>query len=330
MGPDQMSRLSHDDRVPAPRQLVATLGPASYTLARDIAAAGATAFRLNASHLPPTELDRALSALCARCPESPVVVDLQGAKMRLGQFEPRAVAPRELLRFALQDGDSISLPHPEVFEQTRSGDTLSVDDARLRFEVVEVGAGWLTAVAAAAGTLLPRKGVNIEPHPVALGRLTAADAEACAVAARHGVRAFAFSFMSTGDEASWLRDRVPGCTVIGKIERVEAAERLATVASAVDGVWICRGDLGAQLGPARLAHFVAGVEPRRLPGPVLMAGQVLEHLTAHAEPTRSEVCHLHDLVARGYAGIVLSDETAIGADPVRAVTTAAALLGAFE
>jgi uncharacterized protein (DUF433 family) len=28
--------------------------------------------------------------------------------------------------------------------------------------------------------------------------------------------------------------------------------------------------------------------------------QVLEHLTAHVEPTRSEVCHVYDLLARGY------------------------------
>jgi pyruvate kinase len=35
------------------------------------------------------------------------------------------------------------------------------------------------------------------------------------------------------------------------------------------------------------------------------------------------------LVQRGYAGIVLSDETAIGADPVNAVKTARSLLRAF-
>jgi pyruvate kinase len=60
-----------------------------------------------------------------------------------------------------------------------------------------------------------------------------------------------------------------------------------------------------------------------------MAGQVMEHLTSHADPTRSEVCHLYDLARRGYAGFVLSDETAIGADPMRAVTTLRALLDAF-
>ena len=58
---------------------------------------------------------------------------------------------------------------------------------------------------------------------------------------------------------------------------------------------------------AALARFVSELDPRQLGRPVLMAGQVLEHLTRHAHPTRSEVCHLGDLVRRGYAGIVLSE-----------------------
>jgi len=56
---------------------------------------------------------------------------------------------------------------------------------------------------------------------------------------------------------------------------------------------------------------------------------VLEHLVHGAESTRSETCHLFDLLARGYAGIVLSAETAIGDDPVRATAAAAALMRDF-
>jgi pyruvate kinase len=97
----------------------------------------------------------------------------------------------------------------------------------------------------------------------------------------------------------------------------------------VDALWVCRGDLGEQLGPAALARFVGSFSPADLPRPVLMAGQVLEHLTEHAEPTRSEVCHLFDLWQRGYAGVVLSDETAIGRRPAHAVARAASLVRAF-
>jgi pyruvate kinase len=84
--------------------------------------------------------------------------------------------------------------------------------------------------------------------------------------------------------------------------------------------------LGVQLGLVELARQVARLDPHALEVPVLMAGQVLEHLTQHEQPTRSEICHLIDLVARGYAGIVLSDETAIGVGPANAVRWAARLM----
>jgi pyruvate kinase len=118
--------------------------------------------------------------------------------------------------------------------------------------------------------------------------------------------------------------------VVGKVERSEALADLDQISARTDAVWICRGDLGAQLGLGALARTVAAIDPVRHPVPVLMAGQVLEHLTEHETPTRSEVCHLFDLVSRGFAGIVLSDETAIGRDPVHAVATAGRLLASFR
>jgi pyruvate kinase len=308
-------------------QLVATLGPASMHLAGALAQAGATAFRLNASHSTPERLRQALEAIDAAAPGAPVVVDLQGAKMRLGAFAERAIAPGEPVVFALEGGEAsdIPLPHPELFAALSPGAVLSADDDRLHFRVERCSAGRVEAVALEGGPLRPRKGVNLLDHPVAQADLSAAD---CAfVAAARSRAAFAFSFMKDGREAAWLRGRAPGAAVIGKIERREAAEGLAAIASAVDAAWICRGDLGAQLGLAKMASFVASVRPPALPCPILLAGQVLEHLTRGGEVTRSEACHLWDLIDRGYAGVVLSDETAVGVDPVRAVAAAAALIG---
>ena len=311
-------------------QLVATLGPASFHRIPELAAAGATAFRLNASHLGPDEIAAVLAAIRLASAGAPVVIDLQGAKMRIALERPREVAAGEAVAFSPDPGSDICVPHPELFVQASVGDTLSVDDGRVRFEVVQVGAARIVARAIVAGRLLPNKGLNVEQHPIRLKGLTGRDAAACRLAARESADALACSFMIDGEEAAWLRALAPRCRVIGKVERAEATVRLDAIARKVDAVWICRGDLGAQLGSAGLARFVASVEPSRLPVPVLMAGQVLEHLTGCADPTRSEVCHLFDLFARGYAGVVLSDETAIGCDPVHAVATAGGLLASFR
>ena len=53
--------------------------------------------------------------------------------------------------------------------------------------------------------------------------------------------------------------------------------------------------------------------------PCILAGQVLEHMTHFTEPTRSEVVHLYDIEKKGFKGFVLSDETAVGKNPLAIV-----------
>jgi pyruvate kinase len=311
--------------------VVATLGPASFALAGELARAGATALRLNASHLSPEDLARRAALARDETPDLPIVVDLQGAKMRVGDVAERSIAAGARVRFALDAAgpEDVPLPHPELFAAAAEGDTLGCDDGRLRFAVRARGEGWLEAEALVGGTLRPRKGVNLVDHPVRLSGLTAADAARLeAVRGLPGLQV-AWSFALDGREAEWVRAVLPGTPVVAKIERLEALGELPGMAGRVDALWVCRGDLGEQLGPAALARFVGSFAPAELPRPVLMAGQVLEHLTEHVEPTRSEVCHLYDLYQRGYAGVVLSDETAIGRSPAHAVERAAWLLRTF-
>jgi pyruvate kinase len=313
-------------------EIVATLGPASFAMARELALAGATALRLNASHLSAEDLGRRARQAREGAPDLPLVVDLQGAKMRLGDIVERPLAVGARVRFAAEAAlpADVPLPHPELFAAAEVGVTLGCDDGRLRFAVRACGEGWLEAEALVAGVLRPRKGVNLLDHPVRLSGLTPGDAARLEAVRGLPRLQVAWSFTLDGREADWVRARVPGTPVVAKVERLEAAHALAEIAARVDALWVCRGDLGEQLGPGALGRFVGSLSPADLGCPVLMAGQVLEHLTAHAEPTRSEACHLYDILARGYAGIVLSDETAIGVDPAHAVGQAAALVRAFR
>jgi pyruvate kinase len=262
----------------------------------------------------------AAARVCQTGSALPLVIDLQGAKIRLGRFDSREVGPGDDVVFALHPQRAeIPLPHPEVFAAAQPGDTLSSDDGRVRFRVRTASEGHLEAVVLTGGLLLPRKGFNLLEHPVRQLELTQADHDAIAAVAETHQASFAVSFMQDGRETAWVRSLAPGRQVIGKIERREAVENLSVIAAQVDALWICRGDLGAQLGLRSMAEWINSCDPGCFPVPVLMAGQVLQHLTTHPEPTRSEACHVVDLVKRGYAGFVLSDETAIGNDPVRAV-----------
>lgn len=314
-------------------QLVVTLGPASAGKERALLAAGATSLRLNASHLDVEALVSWLERVRAASADVPVVVDLQGAKMRVGQFPPRPVTKGEVVRFVLGEqvdgSDAVPVPHKDLFTAVLPGEVLSCDDDRLRCEVESNSGGVLVARWLTEGTLEPRKGINRAAHPVDIDEMNARDVAQVQAAKAFRPVSFAWSFMTDGRESAWLRALAPGCPVVGKMETGEPLAALDGVLLLVDTLWICRGDLGAQLGPAALARFVSRWRPPSDGVPVLMAGQVLQHLASAAEPTRSEVCHLYDLLQRGYAGIVLSDETAVGVDPVHATRTARWLLDAL-
>lgn len=310
--------------------LIVTLGPASVGREADLARLGATRFRLNASHLSRDGLSDYIRGAQSRAGGIPIVVDLQGAKMRLGIFEQRPVLANHELTLVLgehaKDDHFVPLPHPEAFNKLRPGDLVSIDDDRIKCEVCAVTASTMTCRVLNDGTLQGRKGFNRAEHPISLDDITLSDRELARTALDAGCSEFALSFVADGRECDWLRRELGAVRVIAKVERRDALCQLAGIAGRADALWICRGDLGAQIGLTRLGQAIAGIDPRAFNRPVLMAGQVLEHLTSHHDPTRSEACHLFDLLARGYAGIVLSDETAIGHDPCNAVATARQLM----
>jgi pyruvate kinase len=314
------------------RRLVVTLGPSSTGKEAELASSGATHFRLNASHLNLERLSEYIASAQSRAPQVEIIVDLQGAKMRLGDFEPRVVSVGQCVSFVLAEATSteqVPLPHSEPYAVLMPDDVISLDDGRLSATVQSVHSNRIEVRMQSEGQLRPRKGFNRAVHPVALDSLTARDIEIIKVAHAAGCRCFAVSFVGDGRECEWVRQQVTPVEVIAKIERQDALTQIDRIARCSDTLWICRGDLGAQLGSAALGRSVAKIAPGSFAVPVLMAGQVFEHLTEHRSPTRSEICHLYDLLDRGYAGIVLSDETAIGCDPVNAVRVARELVDAF-
>ncbi len=307
---------------------ILTLGPATSSpdmLADLLGVAGA--FRLNASHLDPEGLGRwleALSRLFDRAGRTvPVYVDLQGAKMRIGSF-PQCQTLPERVRLFLGDraetSQTIPVPHRAFFPAVRPGDLLTLNDARVCLRVLRADDRACEAEVLRNGPLSSHKGLNRRVHPLPCPDLSEGDRRAVQVALEHDFARFAFSFVHDGEEADLVRPLVGGRVVAAKIELPEALDHLGGIADRFDELWLCRGDLGAQAGLAALGGlqetFVDRV--RGLGKPFYLAGQVLEYMTHFPQPTRAEVVGLYQAEREGFAGVVLSDETAVGRHPLQA------------
>lgn len=317
--------------------IIATLGPSTDTAAawQALLTAGATAFRLNTSHLSLPQLhawlDTLTPFLAALDPRPPLVLDLQGSKWRLGHFAAFDLVPGhsvELVYAPATDRPGIlPVPHLDFFQAapTASGD-LVLNDAKIRLNVRSIAPHAITATVIQGGLISARKGLTYAASNYRHEALNAQD-QAIVDQTRHlaGVR-YAISYVKDAAEMAHYRSLIGDpAYLIAKLERPPALAEAHHIAAIADELWVCRGDLGAELGLAAMAAAVHRFSDQvaDLPVPAIMAGQVLEHMTEQPTPTRSEVCYLHDTLARGYRGFVLSDEVAIGRYPIESCRVAA-------
>ena len=319
-------------------EIIATLGPASTRpeIWSGMLAAGATAFRLNTSHLSlPALLDwiEQLSRFNQLQPRKlPVVLDLQGSKWRLGSLTPFQLEPGETVRLVLaeesQQLGTLPVPHPDFFHAAGLCDgEIQINDAKTRLFIDEVRPDEIRARVITGGVISSNKGITLPSSPYRMESMGDKDRAILQETGEIPFIRYALSFIKDAAELGFFRRELGShAYLVAKIERVDAVRDLRAIADASNEVWLCRGDLGAEAGLVAMAQLVSEVtaQVKELSVPVMMAGQVLEHMTAQPAPTRSEVCYLYDSLQSGYSGFVLSDETAIGQYPVESCREAAA------
>lgn len=318
-------------------EIVATLGPASQGEAtwEAMLSAGVSGFRLNTSHLTIEQLrswlDRLHPFLSARDLRQPLVLDLQGSKWRLGQFAPfeLQLSQRVELISAASSAqpDVLPVPHPDFFRAAPlSSAEIVLDDAKIRLKIESIRSSSLAARVTRAGAISPLKGITFASSEYRQETLPEKDQAILEQTQYLPAIRYALSYVKDAVEMARYRAMIGSSAyLIAKLERGPALVEAIEIADSADELWLCRGDLGAEMGLKAMA--IAVQRFAELPGslaiPVLLAGQVLEHMTGSATPTRSEVCYLFDALQRGYGGFVLSDETAIGCYPLESCRVAA-------
>ncbi len=317
--------------------VIATLGPSTSTarLWHDLLEAGASAFRLNTSHLTLQNLDcwlERIDIFQGSLPAPvPLYLDLQGSKWRLGQFPNCALETGRFVDLVFAESSDLPgclpVPHQDFFLAAPfSSSVISLNDARIRLERLETQAERVRARVVVGGEIAPRKGITYLDSDYRIESTSAKDRAIFERTRGLGYVRYAISYVRDGQEMRRYRQGFgTGAHLVAKLERRPALEDATAIALSADSLWLCRGDLGAELGLVEMAQAVWEFTRSlaSLPIPAILAGQVLEHMTASETPTRSEVCYLHDAILAGYRGLVLSDETAIGCHPQASVRAAA-------
>ncbi|CAN5311920.1 pyruvate kinase [soil metagenome] len=317
-------------------KIVATLGPVSSDspMIRKLFEAGADVFRINMSHTSHDKMRELVKAI--RNVESSygrpigILVDLQGPKLRVGSFADGGVQLRNGENFTLDsdktpgDNTRVQLPHPEILAALRPGHALLIDDGKLRLIAEETSPDRAVCRVVIGGRISDRKGVSLPDTDLPISVMTPKDRADLEAALETGIDWVALSFVQRADDVIEAKRLIRGrASVMSKIEKPQAIDRLAEILEVSDALMVARGDLGVELPLERVPSLQKQMTrmARKAGKPVVVATQMLESMIQSPVPTRAEVSDVATAVYEGADAIMLSAESAAGKFPVEAVAT---------
>lgn len=316
-------------------KIIATVGPSTntYEAIMSLIEAGVNGIRLNFSHGTHAERLQQIKwirkASTAYGKPVAIIQDLQGPKIRLGDFDGIVtVAEGQSLSFQYEADYAATGHLPTQYDLSKKlkrGERIYLYDGKLKATVASVRGGVVRAVADTAGILIKRKGINLPDTDFAGDIITSKDRADLVWGSAQDIDYVALSFVQTAKDIVKLRTLLRGMNstakIIAKIETGAAVENLEEIVQESDAVMIARGDLAVET-PSESVPIVQ----RRIIGlglrydtPTIVATQMLASMTQTPEPTRAEVSDIASAVIVGADSVMLSDETASGKYPVEAV-----------
>ncbi len=316
-------------------KIVCTLGPASdsRSTVRELANAGMTVARVNASHGSREDRAEIIDTIrrVDEATENPLsaMLDTQGPEVRTAEVdEPITLETGSTIRFVEGEdatpeevGLSVSISNAEP------GDVILLDDGRIETEVEAVEDDAVVAHVISGGELSSRKGVNVPGVELGLNVVTEKDRNDLQLAAEKGADFVAASFVRDANDvyevSKVLEEFGADIPIIAKIERRGAVDNLEEIVDAAYGVMVARGDLGVECPmedvPMIQKRIIRTCQQAGVP--VITATEMLDSMVHSRRPTRAEASDVANAVLDGTDAVMLSGETAIGEHPVRVVET---------
>ena len=318
-------------------KIVATIGPASEDEAtlRAMIRAGMDVARLGLAHNTIDEglerFHRIRKVSEAEGHRVGILVDLPGPKVRAGNFGETGVDVPSGSSIELRVGeagssaDVIEVDYEFLMRDIQVGDRVTIGDGGAVLEVTDKKADKMLANVVAGSKLRGRPGVHIPSDRLQIPTPTPEDFVALDAFVDAGVDMVAVSFVRSAHDMRRVgtEPHPRGPLLVAKIETRAAVENLPGIIEASGAVMVARGDLGNECSLEDLPHLQKDIIRQCIAGgrPVITATQMLESMVTSLAPTRAETSDVANAVFDGSSAVMLSGETAVGADPTNVVRT---------
>ncbi len=324
-------------------KILATIGPASDTLEKIEALiyAGVNVFRLNFSHGTHEYHYDVLQKIIQAQKNTGLLVgvlqDISGPKIRVGELvKPFKLVENDLIEFVCETivGSQITqhsyrtcINQPSILKQLKVDDYIYLYDGMIRTKVIEASQESVSVRVENSGTLSSRKGVNFPNTRLGIDVLTPKDKKDMLWGIKNDVDFMAISFVQDASDMLQARkiitDNHGSLQLFAKIEKFDAVENIDAILEASDGLMVARGDLGIEVPfyevPTLQKMLIQ--KANAASKPVITATQMLLSMTEKERATRAEISDIANAVLDGTDVVMLSEESAVGQNPILAVQT---------
>lgn len=272
-----------------------------------------------------------------------ILIDLQGPKIRLGEFSPEVEVKHQDI-VELTTDPKLSNPttrifyvdYPHLIDDVKPTQEILLDNGTIKLVVKEVTKAKLKTQVQNPGIIKPRKTVNIPRVKVKLPVMNKKDLEDVDFAVKHNADFVCLSFAREAKEVKELRHLLDKnkstAKIVIKVEDHFALKNLQSLIKECDGVIVARGDLGAEI-PLEEVPIVQNEivnTATALGKPVIVATHMLDSMTNSLLPTRAEATDVAHAIWQQVDSVMLSQETSIGNYPVQAVATMSSIIKSTE
>ncbi len=261
-----------------------------------------------------------------------IMLDTKGPEYRIKTFEDKKITLKEgdFFTFTTDDvignQEKVSVNYEHLIEDLSIGDTITVNNGLVIFEVKELSGSNAVCEVIVGGELSDRKSMHFPGIVMKHEFLSQQDKEDLLFGIKNDVDFVAASFVSRKQDVADIRrflDENGGkeIDIIAKIENRSGVENIEDICELADGIMIARGDLGVEIPfmevPAIQKYLIN--KCRLLGIRVITATEMLESMIYNPRPTRAEISDVANAVYDGSSAIMLSGETASGRYPAKAV-----------
>ncbi len=319
-------------------KIVCSIGPSSsdVEVMKEMVEAGMNVARINFSHATMEERVKVVDSVrkVRKLTGKSVALlwDTKGPEFRSGVLENDSIEliPGNTIRIVKEDvlgnQERFTVNHPEALNDLEVGDTVLLENAKMKVEVTSVEEDGVTCKIINGGTLGNRKSMSVPGKALNIPYISDVDRQDIIYACEHGGEFLAISFVSTKQNVLEVREILKeyhreDMKIICKIENQIGIDNLRDILTVSDGVMIGRGDLGTEIPSEEVPHAQKLMIRicREMGKVVITATEMLETMMENSRPKRAETSDIANAVLDGTDAVMLSGETTVGKHPIETV-----------